>query len=257
MIVRGEKMKKWYFLVVAGIIVIFLGLVFPFHLFLPASMVWSGTEVIEAGGRKGPSLGLFWFWVIVGSIQVSGGNQDIYFYIKDSGGKRVFDPGTIYSGYSFIWAVPKTDSFSFNCDNSMSWFTTKTVYWTLKLYPYNVAFAILGFLLLVLGVFAALKEEEVFQKIKTWKAQKPTKRLEIIEERKPVEKKKATLSQLIAQISSALGIVFIFFGLITWFYHETFLWIPIYVYRDYALPLFILGVSSLIVGIIINMRESK
>jgi len=102
---------------------------------------------------------------VKGQVDISGANNDIYFYILDSAGQRVFDADRVYNSYALYWEAPKNDYFRFVFDNSMSWITTKHVSWSFSLYYYTVIFWIVGIIFLFIAV-AFLLREEVFRKAK-------------------------------------------------------------------------------------------
>ena len=102
---------------------------------------------------------------VKGQVDISGANNDIYFYILDSAGQRVFDADRVYNSYALYWEAPKNDYFRFVFDNSMSLVTTKHVNWSFSLYYYTVIFWIVGFILLLVAVVFLLRDE-VFQKAK-------------------------------------------------------------------------------------------
>jgi hypothetical protein len=102
---------------------------------------------------------------VKGQIDISGANNDIYFYILDSAGHKVFDAGRVYNSYTVYWEASGNDYFRFVFDNSMSFVTTKHVNWSFSLYYYTVILWITGFIILVVAV-AFLLRDEVFQKVK-------------------------------------------------------------------------------------------
>ena len=66
--------------------------------------------------------------VVRATYTISGGSgDDINFYIKDSAGNTVFNPGRVANTYSYYFAAPKDDSYRVYMDNSFSIFSTKTV----------------------------------------------------------------------------------------------------------------------------------
>jgi predicted RNA-binding Zn-ribbon protein involved in translation (DUF1610 family) len=68
--------------------------------------------------------------VVRANMTISGGSgDDINFYIKDSAGSTVFNPGRVSHIYSYQFVAQKNDSYRVYMDNSFSYFSTKTVYY--------------------------------------------------------------------------------------------------------------------------------
>lgn len=68
--------------------------------------------------------------VVRANMTISGGSgDDINFYIKNSSGSTVFNPGRVSHTYSYQFVAQKNDSYRVYMDNSFSYISTKTVYY--------------------------------------------------------------------------------------------------------------------------------
>lgn len=161
----GSVMKRGLVLVVVGIALLIVSFL-PLHWVLPDWIVSSGSYDLEPGGIGGPSLNLFFGSHLKMDTVISGANNDVYFYITDSSGVRIFDAGRIYDGYHLDLDLVGLGSFSLNFDNTMSWFSHKFVIWSIGISYYEGLFLALGVLLLLPGVVQIWREEKVTDRIK-------------------------------------------------------------------------------------------
>ena len=142
---------------ILGVILIVVSFL-PLHL-LPAWSVSDGSTSVSPTSPRSVSLHMTLGSQVEGRIQISGANRDIYFYILDSSGRRVFDADRIYNNYAFYWQAPKNDYFRFTFDNSMSWFTTKQVNWSFGFYYYTLILWIAGAILIAISIVLLVKNE--------------------------------------------------------------------------------------------------
>lgn len=71
--------------------------------------------------------------IINATMVISGGSgNDIDFYIKDSAGNLVFNPGRVSYTYSYYFQAPKDDYYRVYMDNSFSLFSSKTIVYTVN-----------------------------------------------------------------------------------------------------------------------------
>lgn len=145
-------------------IAIFVISFLPTHL-LPAWSTSNGDVSVTPPSPQSVSLYMTLGSQIKGEVDISGANNDIYFYILDSAGQRVFDAGRVYNSYVLCWEAPKNDHFRFVFDNSMSWITTKHVSWSFSLYYYTTVLWIVSLLLLAISI-ALLIKNGVLPKLK-------------------------------------------------------------------------------------------
>ena len=66
--------------------------------------------------------------IVKATMTISGGSgDDINFYIKNSAGNTVFNPGKVSNTYSYSFTAQKNDNYRVYMDNSFSIVSTKTV----------------------------------------------------------------------------------------------------------------------------------
>ena len=114
----------------------------------------------------GLNVDLFYQSSIELDVTIGGGDRIIDYYLTNSQEKVVFDVRRIHGEEQIRWRSPSIDSYILNFDNTMSWFTYKSLTYTLKVYHYNFLFVVIGLILLILGVFQTIKEEKAIQRIK-------------------------------------------------------------------------------------------
>jgi len=149
--------KKWIVFLIISIVILLFSLA-PTHLLPPWGYI-EGSFSVSPTTPKIVSHYMTFGSQVKGHFDISGGNDDLYFYILDSGGNRVFDAGTVYTGYVLYWEASKNDYFRFVFDNSMSLFTTKDVSITLNFYYYTIFLYVLGFVNLGIAVILLIKDE--------------------------------------------------------------------------------------------------
>ena len=153
-------------LLVLGTLCLVCSVIIPFNMFLPAWKHWEGTTTIEPMSARSVSLGLFWGTTIEVLLFIGGGNNDIYFSIRNSLGDTVVESRRVYGPYYFgPFFLSDNTYYTFIFSNSMSIFTTKSVYWIVRAYWYNLAFLIVGILFMVIGALMMLYESTVKQKL--------------------------------------------------------------------------------------------
>jgi hypothetical protein len=87
-----------------------------------------------------------------GSLSITGGGNDIDFWVTDPEGTIILGLGRITQGRSFEFTAQKNGAYILHFDNSFSWFTAKTVTLT-----YNIGTStIFGFDPLVLIAIVAI-----------------------------------------------------------------------------------------------------
>jgi hypothetical protein len=146
------------FFVVLGILSLVCSYFVPFYRFLPAWKHWDGFYTVGSGTSNGPLVELSYGPVAEGMLEISGGNNDIYFSVEDSQGGTVI-PKTLASGeYYFGPFQALQNTYYFKFDNSVSLLTPKTVYWIVRAYWYNLVFLIFGVSSLALGIFVTWYE---------------------------------------------------------------------------------------------------
>ena len=150
-------MKKWIPLLIFSVALLIVSFL-PLHL-MPAWSVSNGSVSVSPASPQSVSLYMTFGSQVKGQIDISGANNDIYFYILDSTGTRVFDAGRIYNTYAFYWEAPKNDYFRLVFDNSMSLITTKHVNWGFSLYYYTLVLWIAGSAIFIISIVLLVKSE--------------------------------------------------------------------------------------------------
>jgi len=145
----------------------------PIHRILPRWSNSAGSYDLGPGNANGPTVDLLYGSLVELDVSISGANKDVYFYITDSNGRRVFDAGRIYDGYHLEWQATAFGSFRLNFDNTMSWFSHKYVNWSYEVFHYKTLFCFLGIGLLILGTLQIFREEKVIHKIKKFIFKEP------------------------------------------------------------------------------------
>ena len=92
-------------------------------------------------------------------MRISGGNNDIEFYIKDPSGTYVRSPSKIYSYYEYSFTAGSSGTYELWFDNSFSLLTSKNIYLELTIKPeatllqktYSIITPI-GVLIMIIGV---------------------------------------------------------------------------------------------------------
>jgi hypothetical protein len=111
--------------------------------------------------------------VAVLDLSVDGANRDVYFYITGASTERVFDAERVYNGYHLEWTSTSFSSYTFNFDNTMSWYSHKQVSYTLQIYPYSTVFLFLGIFLFLGSVWQIAKEERIVSRVKGFLFKQP------------------------------------------------------------------------------------
>jgi hypothetical protein len=145
---------------VLGILFLVCSFFVPFYSSLPAWKHWDGTYTIGAGTSNGPLVELSYGPVVEGMLEISGGNNDIYFSIEDSQRGTVISKTLASNEYYFGPFQALQNTYYFKFDNSVSLLTPKTAYWIVRAYWYNLAFLIFGVSLLALGIIVLLYERK-------------------------------------------------------------------------------------------------
>lgn len=145
----------------------------PIHWILPKWSSSAGSYDLGPGNVNGPTADLFYGSLVELDVSISGANRDVYFYITDSHGRRVFDAGRIYDGYHLEWQARAFGSFRLNFDNTMSWVSHKYVNWSFQVFHYNSLFFFLGIGLLILGILQIFREEKIIHEIKKFIFKEP------------------------------------------------------------------------------------
>ena len=91
-----------------------------------------------------------------GSLAISGGGNDIDFWVTNPQGTKVLDLGRVSQGKTFEFTAQSSGAYTFHFGNTFSWFTSKTVNLTYDVGLPTVGGVDLGLLLIIIGVVAIL-----------------------------------------------------------------------------------------------------
>ena len=91
-----------------------------------------------------------------GSLSISGGGNDIDFWVTDPQGTKILDYGRVTQGKTFEFTAQASGAYTLHFGNTFSWFTGKTVYLTYDVGLPTVSGIDLGFLLTIIGVILIL-----------------------------------------------------------------------------------------------------
>jgi uncharacterized membrane protein len=150
---------KSFIILVIGFILLVSAFFIPFHKYLPAWIQNESAYELGVGESKRISIQFLWGTQIDGMIEVTGGINDIFFSIEDTQGGILVPRKYIYNNELFDFKVPITNGFNLVLENGPD--LEKTVYWTVRIYLYNLAFIIIGILLIVLGVITMFRGRSV------------------------------------------------------------------------------------------------
>ena len=161
-------------ILVIGFVLLVCALFIPFHKYLPAWIQNESTYELGIGESKRISMQFLWGTQIDGVIEITGGNNDIFFSVEDTQGGVLISRNYIYNNEIFEFQVPITNGFSLVLENGPD--LGKTVYWTVRVYLYNLTFMVVSVLLIVFGGITMLRNKTV----------KSSKKVEITKEKIPV-----------------------------------------------------------------------
>jgi hypothetical protein len=91
-----------------------------------------------------------------GSLSISGGGNDIDFWVTDPQGTKVVDLGRVTQGKTFEFTAEASGAYTLHFSNTFSWFTGKTVYLTYDVGSPTVSGIDVGFLLIIIGAVAII-----------------------------------------------------------------------------------------------------
>jgi len=91
-----------------------------------------------------------------GSLSISGGGNDIDFWVTDPQGTKILDSGRVTQGKTFEFTAQASGAYTLHFGNTFSWFTGKTVYLTYDVGLPTVSGIDVGFLLTIIGVILIL-----------------------------------------------------------------------------------------------------
>ena len=91
-----------------------------------------------------------------GSLAISGGSNDIDFWVTDPQGTKILDLGRVTNGKTFEFTAQSSGAYTFHFGNTFSWFTSKTVNLTYDVGLPTVGGIDFGLLLIIIGVVAML-----------------------------------------------------------------------------------------------------
>jgi hypothetical protein len=91
-----------------------------------------------------------------GSLSISGGGNDIDFWVTDPQGTRILDSGRVTQGKTFEFTAQASGAYTLHFGNTFSWFTGKTVYLTYDVGLPTVSGIDVGLLLTIIGVVLIL-----------------------------------------------------------------------------------------------------
>jgi ribosomal protein S27AE len=142
-----------------GIILLISAFFIPFHNYLPAWIQNEGIYELEVGESKRVSMQFILGAQIDGTITITGGNDGVFFSIEDTQGNVLLSRKIVYNIENFEFIVPMTNGFSLVLENTP--ILGKTVYWISRIYLYNLAFIIIGVLLIVFGGIIMLRSRTI------------------------------------------------------------------------------------------------
>jgi len=153
-----KALKKEFLVLIVGIVIFLLGFLVPWDTFLsPWNSVQGKDWIINSGAQGFLQVEFLWGATIRGQIWCYGGNNDIDFLIRDSGGNVCLNPGRVYNEHRFKWHVPYNDIYSFKFGNTFSG-SSKDVGYLIFSYYYMHVFLIIGAIVVAVGLFLILKE---------------------------------------------------------------------------------------------------
>lgn len=91
-----------------------------------------------------------------GSLAISGGGNDIDFWVTDPQGTKIVDLGRVSQGKTFQFTAQASGAYALHFSNTFSWFTGKTVNLTYDVGLPTVLGIDLGTLLIIIGVVVFL-----------------------------------------------------------------------------------------------------
>lgn len=91
-----------------------------------------------------------------GSLSISGGGNDIDFWVTDPQGTKILDYGRVTQGKTFDFTAQASGAYTLHFGNTFSLFTGKTVYLTYDVGLSSVFGFDIGQLLIIIGVVVIL-----------------------------------------------------------------------------------------------------
>jgi hypothetical protein len=138
-----------------GILIIVVGLVFPFRFFLEPWTYNDQTVAVDPYGRLRLEQNFFMAGTIKGQVTaVNGSNSTIIFYIEDSSGRTIIGPKNVTREFKFEFQPQQTGLYTFVLDNMEA--NSQTYYIITWQYYYNLLFTTLGFITFITGIISIL-----------------------------------------------------------------------------------------------------
>lgn len=94
---------------------------------------------ISAGNVKNLPISLTTGQRVTGSLAISGGSDDIDFWVENPSGTQIILEDRVFNGHNFSFVATTSGSYTLFLDNTISTFTTKTVTVTYSISPPPVA----------------------------------------------------------------------------------------------------------------------
>lgn len=91
-----------------------------------------------------------------GSLAISGGSNDIDFWVTDPQGAKILDFGRVYQGRTLEFTAQASGAYALHFSNTFSWFTGKIVNLTYDVGLPTIGGMDFGTLLTIIGVVAIL-----------------------------------------------------------------------------------------------------
>jgi hypothetical protein len=135
-----------------------VGLIFPFHFFLPAWTYYANTTTIDPYGRLKINQNYFMGGIIRGQVIVNKSNNTLDFYIEDSSGKTIVGPRDIIDEIDFEFQPQETSFYTIILDNMAG--ESRSIFIITWQYYYNILFAFSGFITFIIGIILIIMSSE-------------------------------------------------------------------------------------------------
>ena len=118
----------------------------------------SNVEIIQVGPltEKMVTFNLSSGQEFTGSLAISGGGNDIDFWVTDPQGAKILDFGRVYQGRTFEFTAQASGAYALHLSNAFSWFTGKVVNLTYDVGLPTIGGMDFGTLLIIIGVVVIL-----------------------------------------------------------------------------------------------------
>jgi hypothetical protein len=144
-------LKNKFFLTLTATAILFSVVAFSF-------VKASSVETVQVGALSEQMLifNLKTGQKFTGSLAISGGNNDIDFWVVDPQGTKILDLGRVTNGKTFDFTAQSSGAFTLHFSNTFSWFTGKTASLTYDAGLPTVLGIDLGTLLIIIAVVVIL-----------------------------------------------------------------------------------------------------